>query len=89
MSLALPFRFGVSAMPESHLGHDGRLEALNDATAEQVDRCDNVIEWANLYGDDLAGALRLDEHDDAETLSVIEDALWCAWHLRNRPVPTP
>ena len=48
-------------------------------TSAHFERANRVVEWANHYGDDLAGALRLDPDDDAETLTVIEDALWCAW----------
>lgn len=51
---------------------------MSDSAATTSDKAFRVTEWAQLYGDDLAGKLRLDEQDDAETLAVIEDALQVA-----------
>ena len=42
------------------------------------DRAERVEQWANLYGDDIAGQLR--DEEDAEAVAVIDDALWCAHH---------
>ena len=44
----------------------------------EKERAHRVMMWADLYGSDLAGVLRLDDEYDSELLSIINDALAAA-----------
>ena len=43
--------------------------------ADTIRRAERVGAWANMHGDYLAGALRLDTEDDAPTIDAITEAL--------------
>ena len=49
--------------------------------ARQKERASRVMEWADLNGDDLGGALRLDDDDDGPTIEVVNEALLAAGDL--------
>lgn len=47
-------------------------------STDPLARALRVMDWADLHGDDLAGALRLDEEIDVEIIAVVNDALLAA-----------
>lgn len=55
--------------------------------SEAIERARRVMDWADLHGDDLAAALRLDPEFDAEALAIVTDALLSAGDAYHALVP--